>query len=180
MTFDPKDSASYLRSVATHHVHSHEKWGWTRNHGIKQIKMEKTGHRAESLRYRLRSTVSGVYRLFFRGKSSSFSLFESKSYPQNLSLPRKIKYRWYAVIATIRVRMGTGGGLPDGSFPAGVIAYWEEDGEYIQVMQPSVGALLAEFLEAEPENPHAVKISEEIASILVDYQKRIASGKSAE
>jgi hypothetical protein len=180
MTFDPKDSASYLRSVATHHVHSHESWGWTRSHGIKRIVTKDTGKGRETLRNRIKHTVSAFRGLWFPKSTLDTFLRDLRAGDKNLPFWRRVQLHYYTILATVRVGMSTDKNRPDGSFPTGVIAYWEEDGEYIQVMQPSVGELLAEFLEAEPENPHAVKISEEIASILVDYQKRIASGKNAE
>jgi hypothetical protein len=64
--------------------------------------------------------------------------------------------------------------LPDGSLDKGsILTFWEETGEYIQLVQPSVGALLAEFLLDEPDNPHAKKISAEILRIIEDYEARL-------
>lgn len=65
--------------------------------------------------------------------------------------------------------------LPDGDLNEGkIICHWEEDGEYLQMVQPSVGALLAEFLLAEPDNEHARKILAEMQRIEDDYSQRIA------
>ena len=46
-----------------------------------------------------------------------------------------------------------------------IITEWAEDGKYIELVQPSVGELIADFLEAEPENEHAKKIAAEIERI---------------
>ena len=56
--------------------------------------------------------------------------------------------------------------VPDAYLGNGaIITEWVEDGEYIELVQPSVGALIADFLEAEPENEHAKKIAAEIERI---------------
>lgn len=67
--------------------------------------------------------------------------------------------------------------LPDGSLADGkIIVHWEEDGEYLQLVQPSVGSLLADFLTEEPEHPHAQKIIKEIERIRKAYTKRVKAG----
>jgi hypothetical protein len=56
--------------------------------------------------------------------------------------------------------------LPDGSLDEGsIITFWGETGEYLQFVQPSVGDLLVKFLRDQPENPHAIKITEELDRI---------------
>lgn len=67
--------------------------------------------------------------------------------------------------------------VPDGSISDKIIVYWEEDGEYLQLVQPSVGSLLADFLVAEPSNPHAIKIAAEIDRIRNKYGERVANGE---
>ena len=60
--------------------------------------------------------------------------------------------------------------LPDATLNGGcVITFWGEDGDYINLVQPIVGSLIADFLEDQPENPHAVKIAAEIQHILDRY-----------
>ena len=55
---------------------------------------------------------------------------------------------------------------PDGYMNQGaIITIWCEDGQYIELVQPSVGRLLADFLEQDPKNPHAKKIAKEIERI---------------
>lgn len=64
--------------------------------------------------------------------------------------------------------------LPDGVLDGGsIITHWEETGEYLQYVQPSVGSLLADFMEAEPDNPHALKIAGEMRRINKRYGDRL-------
>lgn len=61
--------------------------------------------------------------------------------------------------------------LPDGVLDGGaVITMWEETGEYLQLVQPSVGSLLADLLEAHPELPHAQAIAAELLRITQTYE----------
>lgn len=56
--------------------------------------------------------------------------------------------------------------VPDGYLANGtIITSWCEDGRYIELMQPAVGRLIADFLEQEPANPHAKKIAKKIEQI---------------
>ena len=56
--------------------------------------------------------------------------------------------------------------MPDGHINNGsIITLWCEDGQYIELFQPSVGQLIADFLVTEPENEHAKKIAQEIERI---------------
>jgi len=71
--------------------------------------------------------------------------------------------------------------LPDGSLNnGGVISFWEEDGEYIQMVQPSVGCLLVDFLKECPDHKHAKIITAELERIQARYSERIAKGEVAD
>ena len=62
--------------------------------------------------------------------------------------------------------------LPDGVVAGGaIITFWAEDGEYLELVQPSVGSLLADFLIAEPEHPHAKLIIKELNKIQRNKKK---------
>ena len=62
--------------------------------------------------------------------------------------------------------------LPDGALKEGrIITFWAEDGEYLELVPPSVGDLLADFLLEDPDNPHAQKISAELQRIVARIQK---------
>ena len=56
--------------------------------------------------------------------------------------------------------------LPDGVLDGGnIITFWSETGYYLSLMQPTVGEMLADFLKEEPENPHAIRMTEEITRL---------------
>ncbi len=66
--------------------------------------------------------------------------------------------------------------LPDGVLDNGnIITHWEETGEYLQYVQPSVGSLLADFMDEEPDHPHALRIAAEMKRINDDYGARLAA-----
>lgn len=65
---------------------------------------------------------------------------------------------------------------PDGVLDNGcIITVWEETGEYLQYIQPSVGSLIADWMEAEPDSPHAALVAAEMKRINDRYGERIAS-----
>lgn len=69
--------------------------------------------------------------------------------------------------------------LPDGELDNGnIITHWEETGEYLQFVQPSVGALIADWLAAEPESPHAQRVAGEMRRIQDAYAARLAATES--
>lgn len=70
--------------------------------------------------------------------------------------------------------------LPDGVLDSGnIITFWEETGEYLTLMQPTVGALLATFLKEEPEHPHAKLIIKELERLDRRFMKRWKNGEVA-
>ena len=65
--------------------------------------------------------------------------------------------------------------LPDGVLNDGnIITFWEEDGEYLQYVQPTVGVLIAEWMKAEPASPYAVAVAAEMQRIQDRYAERVA------
>lgn len=146
-----------LRSHATHHAMSD--WEYTRTTGIKHIRMvgDSTGRNTFGKRLR-------------RAIASAFDTSELASFFQPKSRWHRISFRWACAMEELHLDSNR----PDGALNHGsVITHWEEDGEYIQLVQPSVGEMLADFLDAEPDNPHAVKIAGEISRILDGYRARI-------
>lgn len=68
--------------------------------------------------------------------------------------------------------------LPDGVLDnGGIITHWEETGEYLQYVQPSVGSLIADWMEAEPDNPHAQRVAAEMKRVNDAYGERIKAGE---
>lgn len=56
---------------------------------------------------------------------------------------------------------------PDGTLNNGtIIAVWQEDGLLIEMLQPSVAVLIADFLEKDPTNIHAKRIVAEMDRIV--------------
>lgn len=79
-----------------------------------------------------------------------------------------------------KVGMRTQDHLPDGILDGGcIVTHWEETGEYLQYVQPSVGELLADWMDAEPANPHALAIAAEMRRINTRYGERLAGDKAA-
>jgi hypothetical protein len=69
------------------------------------------------------------------------------------SLWEKLVSAWWHVVVALEKDKH----LPDGVIN-GIPTFWEEDGEYIAMMQPIVGQKVIDFLKAEPEHPHAKAI----------------------
>lgn len=65
---------------------------------------------------------------------------------------------------------------PDGVLDGGaIITHWEETGEYLQYVQPSVGELLADLMDAHPDLPEVQAIADEMKRINDRYAERIAA-----
>lgn len=68
--------------------------------------------------------------------------------------------------AMARFSLGRDLHLPDCRLDGGnVLVYWAETAAYVEAMQPKVGALVAEWMLAEPDNPHALAIAREMQRI---------------
>lgn len=138
-----------LLARATHYNHG-EGWQYTRNTGD-----------LEHIRYRRdytgrNSLLNRIHRAFeWRMLTGKDGLFGRE---QRLSL--RFLHAWAWVVISIRKERN----LPDGKVGP-VIAFWEEDGEYIEMVGPTIGERIAEFLIAEPTNPHAIAIAAEIQRV---------------
>lgn len=81
---------------------------------------------------------------------------------------------WRNPIITFRVSMGTDAHEPDGILDGGcVITHWEETGEYLQYVQPKVGALIADLMDAHPELPEVQAVAAEMKRINDAYGERV-------
>lgn len=162
MTEDPISVGRALRSYATHHNHG-AGWRYTRSKG-------------DLLHLRYRSDFTGYNHWTKRLKRALDwkMLTGSDSLMKNLGFYERRKnqsFREYLLtkvvfrpLSWIKVSLRKGDNLPDGTIN-GNLVFWEEDGEYIECVGPTVGVKIADFLEQEPENPHAKAISEEIRRI---------------
>lgn len=166
MTFDdptPETSlamAGELRSYAEHFA-PHD-WDYTRDTGD----LEHIRHRRDH---------SGHYRVDrrIRGALDALLGFHRKAQRPFADLqPRGLRSRWIV----FKFRLGKDDNMPDGILDGGsIITHWEETGEYLQYVQPTVGSLIADWMEAEPDNPHALKIAGEMRRINKRYGDRLRS-----
>lgn len=157
---DPAAVGSYLRSVATHHGHG-DGWTYTRDTGDLQ-----------HIRYRRDWT--GRNSLWNRTKRA----FNPKRLLGRDHLSRKLGFKWspLGAIAWIHVSLRRDRNRPDGVLNGGtVITLWEEDGEYIEMVGPTIGEKIADFLEQEPESPHAIAIAAEMRRVqTLSHERRTA------
>lgn len=152
-------AVDYLRDLAGHFVR--EDWQWTRRTDIRHIRYrgDWSGH-------------SHPLRRIPRALRAAFGL-QPKWMRDVLPIRNPIDWLLNAW-AGLRVNLRTESHRPDGILAKGaIICFWEEDGEYLQMVQPSVGLLLADFLAADPEHPSAKAISAELERISSDYQRRV-------
>lgn len=150
-------TAEILKSRADHFMP--RDWNYTRNTKIEQIRYEKGLDTHNDLSHRIKSALFWAF-----GRTPDWLIdIQGKGH-------------------TLRERFGMARyslkrdpNLPDGILnDGGIIVFWEEDGEYINLVQPSVGSLLADFLIEEPNHPHAKKILAEMGRILIFEEKTCA------
>lgn len=157
---NPLWAAKVLGEYANHFEISD--WNYTRNLG--SLKSIEYNDKNNSLRNRLKRAIS-----YLRGEDD---------YLMAMIQDRPVTWRdrWRMAVFSINFKEKN---LPDGRLDNGaILTFWEETGEYLQLVQPSVGNLLAEFLLDQPENPHAQKISKEIVRILDAYEERVNKEKN--
>jgi hypothetical protein len=150
MTVDAAVTGELLRALATHHNHG-DGWVYTRDTGdLEHIRYHRdyTGYHAPLPRLK---------RAF-----NPKSLFSRGSFSTSLGL----KWSLMSAAAWIQVSLQKDRNLPDGALNRGlVLTVWEEDGEYIEMVGPTIGEKIADFLEQDPENPHAQAIAVEILRV---------------
>lgn len=163
--------AHYLRSLATHFVH--QPWDYTRveqvQNPIQRIRYADDWSGYHRIDRRIRRALGGLFKPThaFWGHFNDDKPWYHRLY---LSLLSRVVMAW--------VYLKTDRHLPDGVLDGGgVLTYWEETGEYLQMVQPSVGELLADFLIAEPDHPHAKKILAELGAISERYTARARAGE---
>lgn len=147
---DPAKIGRSLRSFATHHNHG-EGWTYTRNlHGIKHIRYDRD----------------------WKGYHSPWNrvirAFGSEFWHTKGSIGRNMGFKWSfrSAWAWVQVCLTPDNNRPDGTLNDGIVmTVWEEDGEYIEFVGPTVGVKIADFLENDPENPYAVAIAAEISRV---------------
>ena len=133
-------------------------WDYTRKHNLKEIRYENEYDKYNTLWHRIGRSIFWMF-----GRTPDFvKQLEGRGH----TISERIRMAEYALKRDPN--------LPDGVLDGGsVITFWEETGEYLNLMQPTVGALLVTFLKEDPENPHAIKITKEIERLHRRYTKRI-------
>lgn len=141
----------WVEFVATKFVSSAEGWRYTRDTGdLKHI------------RYTFDSTRYDHWTKRFARAFNLRSLLGRDSLSKRLGF----KPSWGGAWAHIRVNLRKDNHLPDGVVNGGnILTFWEEDGEYITLMGPTVGVRVVEFLRAQPTNPHAEAIMAEMRRV---------------
>lgn len=153
-------SAKYLKELADHF--EYRDWNYTRQTHIKSIRYESKYDFPNTLSYRIKST--------FR-----WAFFPPK-FVRILEPTWKDRLRSRFTMPVHAIRRDPN--LPDGVLDGGnIITFWEETGEYLNLMQPTVGTLIADFILEDPTNPHAIKINKELTRLHKNYKKRIKAGE---
>jgi hypothetical protein len=161
------DSAQELLDLATHFAA--RGWDYTRVHDVAAIRL--TGDRAGYHAWRRR--VARAARCLL-GPGTGARAFAGSDARGWVRLLRGATYR----VACARVALRRPTHLPDGVLDQGrIVTFWEEDGEYLQLVQPSVGELVARFLLEDPDHPHAVRIRAELDRIRARYADRVRAGQ---
>jgi hypothetical protein len=166
-----KNDAVYARMLLRAATHFSERgWEYTRDHKIEHIRYARDFQGYNRLGRRVRRAMGHLFTL----KKDRFwgGFHDDKPW----------YYRLYANAlgraASVRVDLRTDTNRPDGILAGGgVITFWEETGEYLQMVQPSVGELVANFLIEDPSHPHAVLILAELRRISDGYSDRVNAGK---
>lgn len=141
----PVTAVDYFDFLAN--VFEQRDWNYTRKTNLKRIQYVSSHDRTEKLSYRVKTAFNWLFRKSPDWMEKKFSL-RSRFSMFIFSLQRDTN-------------------LPDGILDGGnIITFWEETGEYLEYVQPSVGSLLANFLKEEPEHPHAKLIIAEMTRIL--------------
>ena len=150
MSDDTVRVGEMVRELATHHDHG-DGWSYSRETGG-----------LEHIRYRSDHTGYGsLHRRIVRA-------FDPKHLTGRDSLSKAIRGPWspLSALAWVSVSLRKDKNLPDGSLNGGsILTMWEEDGEYIEAVGPTVGVKIADFLIHEPNNPHAIAIAAEIKKV---------------
>lgn len=166
MKYETAKAGSILRSYATHHQHG-EGWTYSRDTGDLEAiyyKHSRTGYDHWTKRYQ--RAIREFFAKIIKG-GSSFEKQLMGDYWKQPSLRRRFSGAWIA----FKVYGRRDKGRPDGQINGNPM-HWEEDGEYIQCVGPTVGEKIADFLENEPANPYAVAIAEEMNRIWELSMKR--------
>lgn len=155
-----KAMLEWVRFVATKFVRNVEGWTYSRDKGDLEhvrYRSDHAGHNA--LRNRLPDAFRfGFEHAFYAPKNSIARQLGGKG-------RRSLWQRFQTFYIYFNTRLRKDDNLPDGLVNGSIITHWEEDGEYIVMMGPTVGVKVLDFLEAEPDNVHAQAILAEMRRV---------------
>ena len=152
-------SAKHLKDLADHF--EYRDWNYTRQDHIKSIRYTPEHDPHNKLSYRIKQAAWWMF-----GKTPQW--YEVLGEKDNL----------FKRFGMARYALKRDPNTPDGVLDGGsIITFWEETGEYLNLMQPTVGTLVADFIIEDPTNPHAIKINKELTRLLKNYDKRIKAGE---
>lgn len=152
-------SAKYLKDLADHF--EYRDWNYTRQDHIESIRYTPEQDPHNKLSYRIKNAAWWMF-----GKTPDwYSVLGEKN-----SIAKRFRMAQHCLKRDPN--------LPDGVLDSGnIITFWEETGEYLNLMQPTVGTLVADFIIEDPTNPHAVLINKELTRLHKNYEKRIKAGE---
>lgn len=153
------EAADLLHTFAEHFVP--RDWTYTRDHDIRHIRYDGDFSGYDAPGRRLARAVRHLIPTFDGNLQRALREIDTERvkgepFARIKAIKSGLLRRYYGA----KIRLRTPDHNPDGVLDGGgVIVQWEETGEYIDLVQPQVGSLIADFLQAEPDNPHARKIA---------------------
>lgn len=161
-TKQTKKMAKLLRDYSTHFAQ--RDWQYTRQIKVKHIRYEGDWTGYNNPLRRLQRTLEK----FVKIDDLERMLMDSN----------RIPWAWKHPIVTLKIGLRTEKHTPDGHLDnGGILTHWEETGEYLQLVQPSVGELLADLMDAHPDLPEVQAVAAEMKRIQDDYRRRIKDGE---
>ena len=158
---DVRKAAARLDARANHFERSKNAWVYTRDRGD-----------LEHIRYRSDHTgYNTLWRRLRRAFRPTHLLGRDRLSRQLGFMPKGFKDTILHAWAHVSVSLSMENNMPDGMVN-GNIFFWEEDGEYVQLVGPTVGDLIAKWMASEPDSPYAIAIAEEMDRLeAVRYQE---------
>jgi len=144
-----EEMLSWARFVAEKFSKNHEGWVYSRDtNGLRSIRYESdyTGYNHWKKRLKRAFNLKAI--LGMDSVSRQLGVYRKRD---------NLKSRFWGAYWHIVIALKKSDNLPDGQIN-GIITHWEEDGEYIAFFQPIVGMKVLDFLEDDPDNPHAIEI----------------------
>jgi hypothetical protein len=131
-------------------VFMHRDWIYTRKTNLKKIQYTEEHDMYNRMSYRIKTAFGWLF-----SPPRFLTQFDE-------TRKRRLISRFQMFIYSLKRDTN----LPDGALDGGnVITFWEETGHYLELVQPSVGSLLVQFLKDEPDHPHAKIIIDELERI---------------